>query len=110
CDVRRTCAVRRSFNQTDAAELGQCRRCDVLPRLARIPRDVDETVIGSGPDDVCIHWRRRNRENYCVGFDARLVECNRTAGWSERFRVMPCQITTDARPGLPAIARLPHML
>ena len=44
--------VRGRFDQTDPVELAHSRRCHVVPGLASVARQVDQAVIGAGPDRI----------------------------------------------------------
>ena len=73
-DVGRPRIVRRRFDQADAAPLRQVLRRDVAPGLPFILRDVDQPVVGPGPDQPLGQRRRRDRKHRVVVLGAGVVD------------------------------------
>ncbi len=78
--------------------------------LAAVARDVDQAVVGAGPDGVHVFGRGRDGENGRVDFGAVLILGDGAAGIAQRFRIGAGQIGADHLPGLALIGGLPEML
>jgi hypothetical protein len=110
CEIRSPSRVWRRLDQADASVFRQIRGRDFLPRLAGVPRDMDEAVIRPCPDDVAVDRTRSEGEDRRVSFHAGLIERDRTAAGPEGRRIVPRQVRADARPALSFIDRSPDML
>ena len=97
-DIRRGGIVRGSFDEADAPEIRQARRRDLGPMRSLgvgIAADVDQAVVGPGPDGVDVFARRRDGEDGAVNLGAVLVVRDGAAGIAQRFRIAAREVVGD---------------
>ena len=109
-DVRRPGVERRGVDLADASEVRHLFRRHVRPRLSAVARDVDEPVVGSGPEDVRVLLARPQREDSAVHLRAVHVVRDRSARLLHRLRIVTRQVRADPLPVLASVGRLPHVL
>src|SRR5204863_3111405 len=98
-DERDRRIVRRRLDDRDERERTDRRRRDVLPGLAVVPRDVQETVVAPRPEHAALDRRLREREDRAVVLGTGVVLGDRTARWTELALVVAREVRTKALPG-----------
>src|SRR5215470_17703922 len=97
---------RRRFQHAYSAPLRHGLRRHILPMLSAVARDVDQAIVGSGPDQILLYRRFDDRENRVVHFDSSVV----LGDWPARsllfLLVVPRQVRTDSRPAHSTVGRL----
>ena len=74
--------------------------------LSVVGRNLNETIVGAGPECSLFHWRFGQRENRVVIFDRCDVVCKRAAARLLFAFVVAREIAADLRPALAVIGRL----
>ena len=100
----------RRLDRVDAHEIGSVRGGDVVPVEASVPGDVDEPVVGAGPDHIGVVVRGRDREDGGVRLNPRLVLGDRAARRTDRHGVGPGEVGAELLPALPFSSGLPDLL
>src|SRR3984957_1005985 len=108
--VGRTRIVRRRIDQTHHAPRRHVLWSDVLPCLAIIPSQMNEAIIGTGPQQSLLARRLGEREYGVVVLDAGDVERDRAAGGLLFALVVAGQIRTDDLPGASLVGAAYHEL
>jgi hypothetical protein len=79
-DPRCAGVERRGIDLADGAPLRHVLRRHVRPVLPAVARELDQSIIRSGPQQVFLHGRFGEREDGVVVLDAGDVEGDRAAG------------------------------
>src|SRR5256885_8125458 len=87
-DVAGRGVVGRGLKDAHQRPPGQAGRRYRLPGLAAVAREVDETVVGAGPQDVALVERLGQREDRAVDLGAGVVARDRAARQSELGRIV----------------------
>src|SRR2546427_5858013 len=90
--------------------LGQAGRRYRLPGLAAVAREVNETVVGAGPQDVALVERLGQREDRAVDLGAGVVARDRAARQSELGRIVAGEVWTHDLPGVALVHRTEHAI
>src|SRR6266851_2039615 len=101
--ICRSSVEMRSFDVRDFAPGREFRRSDVAPSLAFVLRELDESVVGAGPDFTGLDGGRRNGVNDAAALPFRRVRggCGIEIGW--HARIFAGQVGTDGLPGITAV-------
>ena len=94
-DVSRSRSEVRRVDHRDARPLRQSRRRNVLPGFAGITRHMHQPIIRSGPNQSWCAGRFGDGEHCGVVFDRRLILGNRSAGRTERARIVSGEVGAD---------------
>ena len=84
------------------------RRCHIRPRLAAIPRDVDQSIVRPRPDSVRIHVARRDRVHHAAPGGPRRRSADILADARWHLPRLAREVLTRARPRRATVHRLPH--
>ena len=104
--VCRSSIAGRGFDHANRAPFGHGFGRDIFPVLAAVASDVDEAVIGAGPDQIFLHRRFDDRKNCVVNFDARIVFGDRPTRCRLFGFVIAREVRTDNRPTHPGVGGL----
>ena len=72
-DIRCTGIVGRSLDHAHRAPIWHGFGRDIFPMLAAIAGEMNQTVVGPGPNQVLMHRRFHHRKNRVVNFDTGVV-------------------------------------
>src|SRR5262249_4169867 len=73
------------------------------PGGAAVAGDVDQPVVGAGPEQASLQRRLRQREDRAVVLGAGVVDGKLASGAPELLLVVACQVRTDRSPALSLI-------
>src|SRR5690606_15754127 len=76
---------------------------DVLPVLAAVAGDVDQAIVGAGPDRALLDRRLSDGEDGRVGLGAGVVLGDRPARGNHRLRVGAGEVRADRLPAMAAV-------
>ena len=99
-DVGGGFVVRRRLDHIKHRPLAQIGRRDILPVFAAVFADLQQAIVGAGPDHTGLMRRFRQRVHRGVMLGAHRIPIDRAAGWLERLRVGFCQVVADLLPAL----------
>src|SRR5208282_3603893 len=97
-DVGRPGIARRSLDHAHRAPLRHGFRGNVLPVLAAVACELNQSVVGAYPDQIFLDRRFHYRKDRVIDFDTGVVLGNRTAGTPLFRLVIAREVGTDDRP------------
>ena len=109
-DVGAPLVERAGVDLVDHDPLRQPLGRDVLPALAAVAGDVDQAVVGAGPDHARLERRLGDVEDRVVVLDAGVVLGDRAARGALPRLVVARQVGRDHRPALAAVGALEQHL
>ncbi len=92
--------VWRRVDDRDQRPLRQLRRRDILPGLAVVAREMNQTVVRAGPEDPFLQRRLREGEYGAVVVHAVAVNSNRATGRPHLAGVVAREVGADNLPAL----------
>src|SRR5260370_1089780 len=102
-DMGRGRIERRSFDKADHSPFGHFFWSDIGPGFSTIASQLNQTIIGAGPEQAFLFWRFRETENHVVVFDGVLILCERAAGILLLVFVVEWEVLADGGPSAPCI-------
>ena len=96
-------AVWRGVDQADHAPLGYFLGCDIRPGLSSVASEVNQPVVGAGPDEVFLHRRLSHGKDHVVVFNPGILLGDGAAGHGLLGLVVAREVWADGGPTHPAV-------
>ena len=94
----------RGVHLRDLAPGRQFGRRHVLPVLATVARHVNQAIVGTGPDQVCVFRRRSNRIDHAAMLAFQRISLDKRPQSRWRTRIFARQVGADNLPTVATVA------
>src|SRR5689334_25052866 len=91
------CVEMRGLDGGNFAPVGEARWRDVSPGLASVPREMNQSSVASGPNQLGVYGRGRYGIDHAITACFRILDGQRTAGRSA-FSDSASEVRTDLLP------------